>query len=370
MKILVLQDRLRSGGTERQTILLTRAFREAGHDARIVTFRPGGALWGSAQDLPGHALQRWDMGLDWFAPGLSRTVHRFSPDVVLCMGRMANCYGGWLHRRFAKYRLRVVGTMRTGKPLPRFYRTSLQRVDQVVANSHDAAQALQRDYAVAADRIRVIHNALVFPPPPDTSHGHAPGRATTRLKLDVTALQRVCLCVGMFRPEKNQRELLEIVAPLPRDGSWALWLVGDGPELPACRALAQKLGLPDPLVKFLGFQNDPSPLYAAADLAVLTSKSESLSNFLIEGQAHGLPAVAYDAMGVGEAFLPGQTGTLIRTGDQAAFRAALLDLISDPKKRVAQSGAARRHAREAFSPKTQASAYLRLFETLLPTGPA
>jgi hypothetical protein len=37
-------------------------------------------------------------------------------------------------------------------------------------------------------------------------------------------------------------------------------------------------------------------------LAVLASQSESLSNFLIEAQLHGLPAVAYDIVGVGECF--------------------------------------------------------------------
>ena len=44
MKILLVQDYLRSGGTERQTILLANAFRAAGHAASLVTFRPGGAL--------------------------------------------------------------------------------------------------------------------------------------------------------------------------------------------------------------------------------------------------------------------------------------------------------------------------------------
>ena len=49
-----------------------------------------------------------------------------------------------------------------------------------------------------------------------TAHGASP--ATT-----------IFLNVAMFRPEKNQRELVEIAAGLPIDLDWQLWLAGDGP---------------------------------------------------------------------------------------------------------------------------------------------
>ncbi|MBC8041482.1 MAG: glycosyltransferase, partial [Opitutaceae bacterium] len=45
MKIRFVQDYLRSGGTERQTLLLAHAFRKAGHDTAVVLFRPGGTLY-------------------------------------------------------------------------------------------------------------------------------------------------------------------------------------------------------------------------------------------------------------------------------------------------------------------------------------
>ena len=44
MKILIVQDYLRSGGTERQTILLANAFAKAEHDVTLITFRPSGPL--------------------------------------------------------------------------------------------------------------------------------------------------------------------------------------------------------------------------------------------------------------------------------------------------------------------------------------
>ena len=96
MRIWLLQDRLRSGGTERQTVLLARAFHASGHEVTVVTFRPGGVLKPTLGTLPHRVLQGFDTGLNWFAPGLVRVARAAAPEVVLCMGRMANCYAGRL----------------------------------------------------------------------------------------------------------------------------------------------------------------------------------------------------------------------------------------------------------------------------------
>ena len=168
----------------------------------------------------------------------------------------------------------------------------------------------------------------------------------------------------MFRPEKNQRELVQIVAGLPATADWQLWLAGDGPARAACERLAATLGL-SRRVHFLGFHRDPAPLYAAADVAVHASTSESLSNFLIEAQAHGLPAVAYAAQGIGECFVPDRTGWMIPPADRPAFIAALTPLFQrSPTARASLAGEARAFARTTFDPARQAGAYLELFARL------
>jgi len=172
MKILIIQDYLRSGGTERQSVLLTRAFAAAGHAATLLTFRPGGALSiaeaaGSPKgsgSMEHRVLQPRDLHLDWFAPGIHRTVVGLTPDVILCMGRMANCYAGRLQRKFPQ--TAVVATMRTGKPLPWLYRRSLLHCRAIVANSFEARDHLIAHHQVPPGKISVIHNSLVFPPEP------------------------------------------------------------------------------------------------------------------------------------------------------------------------------------------------------------
>lgn len=362
MKITIIQDFLRSGGTERQSILLAGAFAAAGHAATLLTFRPGGKLAPTVSSAVRQvALQSIDTRLDWFAPRLACTVARTEPDVVLCLGRMANCYAGRLQRRLPA--AAVVATMRTGKPLPALFRRSLTTVRHVVANSRDARDTLVTGYSVPAEKISVIHNSLVFPPSTDGSPVPS-SREQLRAQHGATPSTAVLLCVAMFRPEKNQRELIEIVSSLPPTLDWQLWLAGDGPARAACEHLAAARNL-SARVRFLGFHRDPGPLYAAADVAVHASWSEALSNFLIEAQAHGLPAVAYAAQGIDECFLPGRTGWTIPRDDRAAFHAALLHLLSlAPSARAALSAHARDYARTTFDPARNVQAYLDLFRLL------
>ncbi len=351
MKILLVQDRLRGGGTERQTVFLARAFAARGHTVSLLTFRPGGALAGELAGtvIARRALQPFDTGLDWFAPGLVRSARGFGPDLVLCMGRMANCRGARLQR--ALPRSAVVATVRTGKNLPWLYRRSLRTARAVVANSEFARRHLIEP-AGAADRCTVIPNALLF--------------AALRDLVPAPAAPPVILHVGQFRSGKGQRELLGLCAALPRDLAWRLEFVGDGPERRPCERAAAAAGLADRVV-FHGWQSNPVEFYRRASIAALASLPgfESLPNFLVEAQCAGLPVVAFPTDGVGETFLAGETGLSIAAGDATGFTTALRELLTQPERRAAMSAAARVWARARFDPDRQAEAYLALFARLV-----
>ena len=357
-KIVIIQDYLRNGGTERQSVFLAGAFAGAGHEVTLLTFRPGGAL-GARTGVQGsgfrvQSLQCFDTGLDFFAPRLHAVIRRIAPDIVLCMGRMANCKAGRLARAFP--RVAVVSTMRTGKELPRAYARSLFVTRHTIANSHEAARVLRERHGVPAERISVIHNALVA----GVSQAHGQGVAS-----DGPAPR--LLCVAMFRPEKNQRELIEIFARLSgrldsglgtRDLGVELHFVGDGPELAGCRVLAERLGVGG-RVWFHGYVANPAPFYQGAAVAVLASRSESLPNFLVEAHAHGIPSVAYGAGGVAEC-----GGVVIAPGDQDGFGAALERAVVDSAWRDEESARVAAYAREHFSAGAQVRRYLELFDAL------
>ena len=355
MKILVVQDHLRSGGTERQSVFLARAFTGLGHPTLLLTFRPGGVLEAEATGVARRSLQPWDSGLDWFAPGLRRAARTAAPDIVLLMGRMANSYGARLAAALPQ--AAVVATYRTGKPLPWAYRRSLGRVRHVVANSEDARGELRTRYEVPPARSSAIHNSLLVRPP-------QPADPALRRSLGAGPGSFVLLSVAMFRREKNQRALIEMAAALPSTLDWRLWFVGDGPERAACQKRAAALGVSDK-VAFVGLKADPGPYYAAADCAVHASRSEALSNFLIEAQAQGLPAVACQAQGIRECLVPGDTGWVVAQNDLEGFRNAVLAVAAlTPEARRALGSRAIAFAREAFDPQRQVAAYLSLFQSL------
>lgn len=356
MKIVLVQDYLRSGGTERQTVLLANAFEDRGHQSSVLSFRPGGVLQPTLR-APHAALQPFDTGLDWWAPRLLTRLRQLAPDLVLCMGRMANCAG--LRILSGLQCSQVLATMRTGKAIPTAYARFLTRAHHVICNSRDSAEAVAQEHGVERSRLSTIANSLVFRAPAGDEERrrirqeHGAGPATV-----------VLLNVGMFRPEKRQRELIGLCTLLPRHLDWQLWLAGDGPELSRCVRLAGELNLSS-RVRFPGWQADPGALYAGADLAVHASTTESLSNFLIEAQGAGLPCVAYAARGNSECMVPGRTGHVIAKDDRQGFCAAICELAAEnADARAVRSRLARAHALANFDEARQVDAYLRLFQSL------
>ncbi|MDA3876482.1 MAG: glycosyltransferase, partial [Halothiobacillus sp.] len=90
-------------------------------------------------------------------------------------------------------------------------------------------------------------------------------------------------------------------------------------------------------VQFLGSTSDEelSAAYFAADVLIFpvqhkTGDSEGFGMVAIEAAAHGLPTVAFDAGGVGDAVSDGASGRLIPAGNNAAFTAAVLELLDNP----------------------------------------
>lgn len=345
------------GGTERQAVLLANAYAAAGHETSLLTFRPGGRLTADVSPPVRHViLQTRDRGLDWWAPGLTATLQTLRPQIVQLMGRTAQILGWRLPQALPQSRF--VATFRTGKTIPWLHRLTLRRAHAIVANCEEARRRLAARHGVRGPQVHVIYNAVAAP-----TAAPAGSRALVRQELDTAENSIVFLCTAMFRAEKGHRELIEMAARLDLDVPWALWLAGEGPELATCQELARSLGIAD-RVRFLGLRQDVARVYAAADVAVLASRRESLPNFLVEAQWLGLPIVAMDTAGVGETFAPDVSGRLIRAGDVGGFCAAMQELAHDPALRTRMANAARTHAAREFDPERQNERYLALFRAL------
>lgn len=358
MRITVVQDALRMGGTERQSVLLANAYAAAGHDTQLLTFRPDGPLAREISPRVQHVvLQPRDRALDWWAPGFTRTLRSLRPEIVQLMGRTVQILGWRLPRALPS--ARFVATFRTGKTIPWLHRITLRRADAIVVNSREAADRLRTAYDLHGSHVRLIRNAVAAP-----ERAPADARAAVRSELGTASDTVVFLCTAMLRPEKGHRELVQAVAALELQVPWELWIAGEGIELEPVRALVRDSPMAG-RVRFLGLRHDVARLYAAADVAVLTSRSESLPNFLVEAQWCGLPIVATAMAGVGETFAPGASGFLVSAGDRAGFCRGLQQLATDAPLRARMSAAAIAYAAQEFDPERQNQRYLELFTELL-----
>ncbi len=354
MRIAIVQDYLRCGGTERQTIHLARLFQAEGNEVGLLAFRPGGALEGQVpEDLVHRALQARDTGLNWLAPGLFRAIRELAPDVVMCMGRMANSYAGLIQLRFPD--IAVVGTVRTGKALPILNLWSFQLVSGVLTNTTWWRDELIRRGLDPA-KIAVVQNGLAHA---WNGKRRAAARAEMRRRFEVPASTVVFLNVADFRRGKRQALLIDLFSALDPAWDWQLWLAGDGREWRRCGWLAEQL-IDSGRVRLIGHRADPYECYAGADVAVSASLEDSLPNFLVEAQTLGLPVIAADIRGVGEGMRDGKTGYLIGAQDRDGFLEAIRELYRRPEIRRRMGRQARRFAAEHYASERQAARTLEL----------
>ena len=349
------------GGTERQSLFFCEELLRSGHNAHLLIFRPCGSLWDEmvAKSIPHTVLQDFDTGLCLLAPGLFENLERLGPDVVLCMGRTANCFAGFIQHHLPDSK--VVGTLRTGKVIFPLHYWSLGKVSAVLANSNWwKRRMLQRGFP--PEKIRVIHNPLMLRTAPDD---RVKWRNIIRAKTGAGEDTCVFLDVAALRSGKRHCELIDAFGSFAKRTSvdWQLWLVGTGSQIDVCRRKVCATGL-EKHIFFFGLQPRTGPYYAGADAAVSASREDSLPNFLIEAQAMGLPLVATDCRGVEECCIPGETGVIVPQGNLEAFASALENIASNKAFRQAASAVSPTFAQEKFGSARQARLTVAFLEEL------
>ena len=221
------------------------------------------------------------------------------------------------------------GVMAPGgrKLLDRLALRWLKRASAVQAISTRMAAELTRQ-GFPAERILVLPNAVDVSRFPVRAAPRAPGAPFT------------AVFVGRLVPEKDLATLLDAWAqafPTSEKVDVRLRLVGGGPLEHRLRAQVERLGLARQ-VEFLGHRDQVEEVLADADIGVLPSRIEGLSNTLLEFMASGLPALASRVSGSEDFIVPGRNGWLFDVSDVPALAAALREAKALPPERLAALG--------------------------------
>jgi D-inositol-3-phosphate glycosyltransferase len=187
---------------------------------------------------------------------------------------------------------------------------------------------------------------------PALFHPRSRARAAERIHLSGA---RLLLFVGRLQPHKGPdvavRTLAEAVAREPEATSDVVLAIvggpsgsGHGAEVARLMQLATALGVGERVVLF-----PPQPqarlgdFYAAAEVVLVPSRSESFGLVALEAQACGAPVVAAAVGGLRHVVEDGRTGFLVEGHDPADHAERVLSILRDSSasRRMGDAGVAR-----------------------------
>jgi glycosyltransferase involved in cell wall biosynthesis len=368
--VLFLIDRLHSteGGAEGVVWKLCRFLPTRGFRCSVATFWAGA---GVAQQFP-CKVHIWPLRrtYDWtalenaFAFGrLLRSeriqiVHTFFPASDLWGGVVARLSGCPI---LVSSR-RDMGILRSRKH-QLAYRLANRLFDQVQAVSERVREFCISQDHLSPDRVVTVHNGIDL----DAIDGALPGDRNVLLGADQDA--PVVATVANIRSIKGIDILVEAAALVREQVPETVFVViGAAIQEPdyceAVRAAVSRLGLAQHL-RFLGLRTDVISLLKQSDVFCLPSRSEGMSNALLEAMACRLPCVATDVGGNSEVVMEGQTGFLVPSENPHALAVRIVTLMRDRQRAKCMGQAGRRLVESKFTVQHMVERLGSLYDALL-----
>ena len=347
------------GGAERQASLLAELLHP--HLARcdVFTSQPGSRQPGplSVRALGTHRGKRWNHLVGFAAGFLYFLVHGSGYSIVHGHALSGLTCGAILGARLRGCRT-VVKICSIGEQgdvaklarhaIGRRLWPRLLRSTTFVVPTHALVQELVAG-GVSPRKIEVIPNAI--PAPVDVRAG---SRQTLGLpdKPVVLFACRLVLEKGINVLQRAWEEL---------EPNATLVIIGDGPESRRVAEWARSRGD----VRFFGAQSDTGRFYAAADVFVAPSMSETFGNSLAEAMCHGVAVVSTPVGLAGYWLRHQENGWIVAVDSSTELADALRRLIADQRLRERLGATAREEARRSFSTHLVVERYMDLYSTLL-----
>ncbi|MBI4386839.1 MAG: glycosyltransferase family 4 protein [Elusimicrobia bacterium] len=361
------------GGAERQALELSRALTELGVPVVVLTRRLPGSR--PEETIHGVAVRR----LPAWGGGLLNSAVFMTACLFWLLGHAEEYRAAHVHLAGSPALAAALAARWTGRPalvklgggrgigeLASSSRTLAGRMKlrllrwlapRFVVVTRDLVEEL-RQHGLGAAPVEVVPNGV------DARRFAPPSREEkARLRKELGWPEAVSLIyVGRFAPEKQLPFFIEAFAPAargaPRPAVWTV--VGAGPEEARLRDAARRLGVAEGL-RICATALDIEKFYAAADIFVLPSISEGLSNALLEAMASGLAVLASRVGGNADAIEDGKSGLLFDPRDGAELRSQLERLLRDPGLVESLGREARLEAQRRFSLSVVAQRYVQLY---------
>lgn len=202
-----------------------------------------------------------------------------------------------------------------------FFRLLLRRVDAFIVLSAENAEKLRR-----WGFTQPIHREVTILDDEALCGFDLEATLQTRRQ----APQKRILFLARLLRQKGIHLTIEAVALLQqRLPEVELIIAGEGPELPAARETAERVGLRN--CRFVGYVRgeDKAETFRSAHLYCLPSDTEGMPNSVVEAMAWGLPVVTRPVGGLADFFRDGQHGFCTASKEAAEFARLMERLLVD-----------------------------------------
>jgi len=195
--------------------------------------------------------------------------------------------------------------------------------------------------------------------PPGLEPLQFPTRSQARATLGLDPNSPVVCVVGRVTQIKRPDRVADVARILGGRFPGLTILVAGAGDLQgelAHRVASEKLP-----ITMLGWRDDVETIFAASDLALLTSDNEGTPLSLIQAALAGIPSVATDVGAVHEVLLDAVTGILTPC-DPERIANAVASLLENPERRATMGEAGRVRAEDLYTVQRFADAHANLYD--------
>ena len=361
------------GGAERQLQQLAPRLVDLGFEISILTrHEPGLARFEEIDGIPVYRLQApgsKTRAAATFTGAALLKLARLRPDIVHAHEILTPANIAILSKKILRSPV-VVKILRGGargdivklkrRPFWKSYARSLRRkVDAFITISQEIDEELAALQVPEAKRVFLPNGVDAVRCLPVSEEQ----KLTLRAGLSIPLQGRVVVYAGRLVPEKRVDHLLRVWGQIrSRFFDAHLLVLGEGSQE------AELRGMNLEGVQFTGQVDEAVPYLQAADLFVLPSSTEGLSNAMLEAMSCGLPVLATSVGGAPDVIRHMESGYLIPPDDLEALRGGLETLLESGSLRFTLGSNARQRILADFSLDSVARRLASLYRRLLDGG--
>lgn len=176
--------------------------------------------------------------------------------------------------------------------------------------------------------------------------------------------EKVLVHASNFRAVKRVPDVIRVFAQVQEKVPSKLVMVGDGPDRAEAERMCREMEICEH-VRFLGKQTGLVEIYAACDLFIMPSQSESFGLSALEAMSCGLPVLTSSVGGLPELNLHGTTGYISEIGDVDRMARYAIELLTDDRRYARFKKAARERAENNFSARDIVPMYEEFYRQVL-----